>query len=272
MQTSTDHGRNAGFTRVELAVILSTLALAGAVLTPVWSGAQGSPRTLICQDNFRRLAAAWTLYADDNNGRLVDNLEDAATPTAGKASWVSGWLDWTTSTANTNTAYLTDGRYSLLAAYAGRDPSIYKCAADTYLGAAQIARGWPVRVRSYSMNYYVGSKSSTSMAPGYAVYRRFSELNALTPAGLFTFVEEHPDSLNDPMFVNYPTGAMWTDLPASLHERACWFAFADGHTELHAWRSAATCVPVRVGSFGGISAPQSDPDVVWIRARSTERQ
>jgi prepilin-type N-terminal cleavage/methylation domain-containing protein/prepilin-type processing-associated H-X9-DG protein len=58
----------------------------------------------------------------------------------------------------------------------------------------------------------------------------------------------------------------WNDLPASYHNGACGFAFADGHAEIKKWRDANTKQPIRrQPSAGGIVAPN---DVAWTWQRS----
>ncbi len=60
----------------------------------------------------------------------------------------------------------------------------------------------------------------------------------------WVFVDEHPDSINDAMlYVNsgLPVlNAAWVDWPASYHDGACGFSFADGHSEIHKWRDSRT--------------------------------
>ncbi|HZI31128.1 MAG TPA: hypothetical protein VFF11_02235, partial [Candidatus Binatia bacterium] len=92
-------------------------------------------------------------------------------------------------------------------------------------------------------------------------YRQFFKLTQVPhPAEIFVFLDEHPDSINDGYFVNrvasyawpstysgqsygYGYGAEWTDLPASYHNRATAFSFADGHSTLHRWTRPATIRP-----------------------------
>ena len=50
-------------------------------------------------------------------------------------------------------------------------------------------------------------------------------------------LDEHPDSINDGYFINSPSAAAWQDIPASYHNGACGFSFADGHSEIKKWRS-----------------------------------
>ena len=58
-------------------------------------------------------------------------------------------------------------------------------------------------------------------------------------------LNEHPDSNNDAFFIVGVNVTQWGDLPASFHNRACGFSFADGHAEIHKWQSATSVYPVR---------------------------
>jgi len=261
-----------GFTRVELIVVLTTAALLVTVLRPVWA-VPGGARTVVCLDNHRRLAAGWLVYAADHRGRLVPNLHGGAVQ-PGNANWALGWLDWTVSSNNTNAAYLVEARYAALAPYVGPIPSLFKCPADEYLSPTQRARGWTARVRSYAMNGNLGPGNSKDLfGPGYAVYESLNDFRRLPPSQAFVFVEEHPDSINDPCFFVNLGQAAWTDMPAAFHDGAAWFSFADGHVELRHWQSARTLLPVKVGPYSGpILTTASDPDYAWLKARTSERR
>jgi len=64
--------------------------------------------------------------------------------------------------------------------------------------------------------------------------------------------------------------AQWSDLPASYHNGAGGFSFADGHSEIKKWRASSTKrgvvkntadFPIPVGS--------DTRDIQWIAERST---
>lgn len=258
------------FTRLELLVTLATLLLLAAVTRPVWASPTAS-RNWVCMDNHRQLVAGWLLFADDNQGRFVANLHGTTALTG--TNWAQGWLDWTTNPANTNTALLVDPRQAALASYLPSVPSLFKCPADSYLSRAQIARGWLERVRSYVMNGNVGPGNAKDLfGPGYAVFEKSTDFRTLPPSHAFVFLEEHPDSINDTCFFVNLAQARWLDLPASFHDGAAWFSFADGHVELRRWESARTIVPVRVGTFTGPVMEPGNPDYLWLKARASERK
>ena len=60
-----------------------------------------------CLGNFRQLSRAWTIYTEDNNGRLPGNLDggDSQNSQNRSRTWAIGWLDPAVYTPdNTNTA------------------------------------------------------------------------------------------------------------------------------------------------------------------------
>jgi prepilin-type processing-associated H-X9-DG protein len=84
------------------------------------------------------------------------------------------------------------------------------------------------------------------------MYLKESEFVRPGASMLWVFVDEHPDSINDGLFgmhmpasTSWPAAAAWDDVPASYHNGACGFSFADGHGEIHKWLDAQTKPPIR---------------------------
>ena len=79
----------------------------------------------------------------------------------------------------------------------------------------------------------------------YVQYLRQSDFRQ--PAMVWVTLDEQADSINDAFFtVDYPNGpGYWGDTPASYHNGACGFSFADGHAEIHKWKSSTSWVPVK---------------------------
>ncbi len=247
------------FTRLDLAGAVAMTALLLLALSPAIARTRVNDRSFVCLNNLRQLVAAWRMYAEDNQDRLVPNLS-----TAGQTGgWVDGWEDWLAGNYdNTNVWLLLNAK---LGPYT-RQASIYKCPADTYLC---LAGGRPMpRVRSVSMNGFIGSSSASSWY-GWRSYNKFSDIQTPAPAGLWVITEEHPDSINDGCFWTDVTNPHdWVDLPASLHEGACNFGFADGHIEPRKWFDKTTLRPVWRIAYNG-SATSFDNDTKWLIQRSS---
>ena len=76
--------------------------------------------------------------------------------------------------------------------------------------------------------------------PGYRQFMAESSLAAVEASDIFVFLDEHPDSINDGNFANNGSKLQWESLPASYHNGAGSFSFADGHCVLHRWACQST--------------------------------
>src|SRR5450631_2255974 len=93
------HGQaqSQGFTLIELLVVIAIIAILAAMLLPALSSAKEKANQIRCVSNHKQLVLAWSLYKDENNGRLVINDPWGGTS---QPSWVYG--EMTTPTDATN--------------------------------------------------------------------------------------------------------------------------------------------------------------------------
>lgn len=260
------------FTLLEVATVLAMGLLAICCFSPALARSRSGGQVLRCLNNHRQLINAWQMYAIEHHGKLPMNYHGAGGTTVTGKPWAWGWLDWTTAIDNTNTLFLTDDKYCSIAKYLGNDARVFKCPSDTVLSAAQQNRGWKQRARSYSLNMAVGEGNATSGVwdPVYAQIYKLSDLRYPTVADTYVFTEEHPDSMNDPAFQN-PRKAEWPDVPASYHDGAAVYSFADGHAEIHQWSGSVATNVYRItrdpGFLNMMPRPADDPDAHWVSSR-----
>ncbi|HTI73206.1 MAG TPA: hypothetical protein VMF06_24745 [Candidatus Limnocylindria bacterium] len=98
------------------------------------------------------------------------------------------------------------------------------------------------------------------------------------PSMTWLFLDERADSINDGEFVVGMTGypdapKSWkiVDFPASYHNRACGFSFADGHSEIKRWLDKRTYPPFNLNLALNVSST-NNPDVFWMMDRSTRKK
>lgn len=281
------------FTLIELLVTVAVIGILASILLPALNTAKIKATTTACLNNKKQLSVALGLYTFDNDDWLPMNshFSERLMRSDGTfiPNWVSGNLTWDINSDNTNVEKVVAKEWSSLSSMLGSQSIPFSCPSDRYLSAPQKQLGWTRRIRSVSMNYLVGpgleygTSKRDPLPPGLKLFERMSQFKRKATSDIITFLDEHPDSIYDPVFeipLEIPTepefpGAFWPSLPGSNHGGAT-FAFADGHVEIKKWNAEYTKQNVLYSRWKHL--PPNDPkvrdkrDFIWMSSHFFEWQ
>ena len=74
-----------GFTLIELLVVIAIIAILLAVLMPALHRAREQGKRAMCMGNLKQLTLGWIMYADENDGRIVNGA--AGIDRSGEKAW-----------------------------------------------------------------------------------------------------------------------------------------------------------------------------------------
>jgi prepilin-type processing-associated H-X9-DG protein len=213
------------------------------------------------------------MYTSDNYDLLPPNPDDGNTDPgyAWVGGSVTGWMPYYAGGDPNagNPDLLRNPATSLLAIYIGNNVAIFKCPADPrvcqYAGLDPSQRGTKIPVvRSISCNQGVGTADASWLNGGshrgkpllpvngpwltgnhgdnksgrpYLTFGRLTDFKSASPSDIWTYVDDDPWTINDAAMAVIAAEPQFVDYCSPMHDNGCGFAFADGHSEMHHWKS-----------------------------------
>ncbi len=241
-------GKQKGFTLIELLVVIAIIAILMAMLMPVFNKAREQGKRASCLSNLRQLQLAWSIYADENDDKIVNGETDNESPPGqirvSTKSFHRNELYWGGRDWHDN--YMTGGQLDPITQIRGikagalypyvRNEKLYKCPTGV--------RG---EMRTYSIVDSMNGLARTGTISGTVGVRvgrtvlwikKRTEIRVPGPSYRIVFLDEGrvtPDSYA----VHYDTERWW-DPPHVRHGEGTNVSFADGSADYWKWKGKKT--------------------------------
>ena len=206
------------FTLIELLVVIAIIAILLAILMPALNRVQEQCKRAACLNNCKQMVLAWSLYADDNDNKIVNG--NTATGSFNQDG--TCWVYWPGRGASEEQRIqgILDG---LLYPYCP-NIKLYKC---------------PTGIRGEVVTYAItDAMNGYDAIPGSEGMVVKNRLDIREPGKRAVFLDE--GRLSPASWTVWYSEERWWDQITARHGDGTNFSFVDGHSEYWKWKDPQT--------------------------------
>jgi len=214
-------------------VVIAIMALLMSILMPALSKAKMQAKTIVCMAGCKSLSTAWTMYASDNDGKIVSSMTGYSTffnplskePLLCANPWVD-WAGYPSDSSDDKEKQIQAIQQGLLYPYVP-NPKAYRCPTSKR-----------IELRCYSIPDFFGN----SLINGHETMGGLEALlttgEIRRPSDRIIFLDEGYATYGG--FTVYYDRASWWDYPPTRHNNGITLGYADGHSGFVKWRDQRT--------------------------------
>jgi prepilin-type N-terminal cleavage/methylation domain-containing protein len=241
--------KSRGFTLIELLVVIAIIAILMAILMPALNRVKEQGKRMVCIGNLKQLTLAWLMYADENDGKLVNGAIGYSDTDNGDWCKHADELAWIHAYSNTDPEVQKQGiRDGALWPYI-KDLDIYRCPTGKRLDNGQR------QALTYSIMFSMNAVEHAWVRGVRGAYiRNISEITNPPPPLRLVFIDE--GFMTADAYAVYYDQEAWFDSPPVRHGDGVTLSFADGRADHWKWKGTDTIQHAR-------DEENTDPQVGW---------